>query len=123
MIVFCLLLLGTVLVFVRFDLGSAFSLLLRGQRATGEAELVDDAQWVVKFRTADGSIVRRRFDAVTRAPAKSPEVLYDPVRPMRCIMRGERNVPMVLFGFLLLGACVCLARGLRQYVLLARGRS
>ncbi len=121
--VLCLLLLGAVLVFIRFDLGNAFSLLLHGERTIGEAETVDDAQWVVKFRTADGSIVRRRFDAVVWSPSERPTVLYDPARPTRFIMRGERDHPIVLFGILLLAACVSLAYLIRQFVVLTKGRS
>jgi hypothetical protein len=121
--VLCLLLLGAVLVFIRFDLGNAFNLLLHGERTTGEAETVDDAQWVVKFRTTDGSIVRKRYDAVVWYPSKSPEVLYDPTRPTRFIMRGERTRPIVLFGILLLAACVPLAYLIRQFVRLTKRRS
>jgi len=121
--VLCLLLVGAVLVFIRFDLGNAFSLLLHGERATGEAEAVDDAQWVVKFRTPDGSIVRKRYDAVTWSPSKSPEVLYDPLRPMRFIMRGELTGPIALFSILILASGFSLACLIRQFVLVAKGRS
>jgi|GEM_PF-4460936 len=121
--VLCLLLLGAVLVFIRFDLGNVFNLVLNGERATGEAETVDDAQWVVKFRTPDGSIIRKRYDAVVWSPSERPEVLYDPVRPTRFIMRGERTHPLVLFCILLLAACVPLAFLIRQCVLLAKHRS
>lgn len=121
-IAFFLLLLGVVLVFVRFNLGDAFHLILRGERAVGELERVNDAQGVIKFRTADGAIVRRRLHTVARRASENPEILYDGRNPMHFILRSERDGPIVLFAFLLLGACVLLARGLRQYVLLARGR-
>ena len=121
--VLCVLLLGALLVFFRFELGNVFGLVLRGERTTGEALAVDDSVWIVRFQTADGSIIRRSLATVTRRPSSNPEVFYDPARPTHFMMRGERKGPIILFGVLLLAACVSLAYLIRQFVRLTKRRS
>jgi len=109
----CLLFVAAGFVFIRFNLGEAFYLMLRGETTTGEAEAFRDAQWRVKFHSPNGSIYGKIFDAVAWHPSQNPEILYDLTNPSRFILRGEHNLPMLLCGVLLLAASFLLTRELR----------